>query len=38
VRALETEIRPIDDLRSTEAYRRVVAGNLLRLFWVQTDR
>jgi CO/xanthine dehydrogenase FAD-binding subunit len=26
---LEVEIAPIDDLRSTAAYRRRVAGNLL---------
>src|SRR5262249_22118861 len=30
---LEEEIAPIDDLRSTAAYRRRVAGNLLRRFW-----
>lgn len=29
---LEDEIRPIDDLRSTAAYRRQVAGNLLEAF------
>jgi len=33
VRELETEIHPIDDIRSTAEYRRVVAGNLLRQFW-----
>jgi CO/xanthine dehydrogenase FAD-binding subunit len=33
VRILEREIAPIDDLRSSAAYRRVVAGNLLRRFW-----
>jgi len=33
VRILQEEIAPIDDLRSTEAYRRTVAGNLLRQFW-----
>ena len=37
VAALEGEIHPIDDLRSTREYRRVVAGNLLRQFWMQTD-
>ncbi len=37
VMALEGEIRPIDDLRSTAEYRRVVAGNLLRQFWMQTN-
>jgi CO/xanthine dehydrogenase FAD-binding subunit len=33
VRALDEDIRPIDDLRSTAAYRRDVAANLLRRFW-----
>jgi xanthine dehydrogenase small subunit len=33
VRILEREITPIDDLRSSAAYRRQVAGNLLRRFW-----
>ena len=33
VAALQTEISPIDDVRSTAEYRRVVAGNLLRDFW-----
>jgi xanthine dehydrogenase small subunit len=33
VRILEKEIAPIDDLRSSAAYRRQVAGNLLRRFW-----
>jgi xanthine dehydrogenase small subunit len=33
---LEEDIRPIDDLRSTAAYRRDVAANLLRRFWVET--
>ncbi|MGQ0643634.1 MAG: FAD binding domain-containing protein [Gemmatimonadaceae bacterium] len=30
VRVLESEIQPIDDVRSTAEYRRRVAGNLLR--------
>ena len=30
VRALEGEIHPIDDVRSTADYRRVVAGRVLR--------
>ncbi len=30
VRVLESEIQPIDDIRSTADYRRRVAGNLLR--------
>lgn len=34
VRILEREISPIDDLRSTAAYRRQIAGNLLRRFWI----
>jgi xanthine dehydrogenase small subunit len=33
IQILEREISPIDDLRSTAAYRRRVAGNLLRRFW-----
>lgn len=36
VRELEQEIRPIDDLRSTAAYRKAVAANLLRRFWNET--
>ncbi|MDH5234673.1 MAG: FAD binding domain-containing protein, partial [Gemmatimonadota bacterium] len=36
VRVLEGEIAPIDDVRSTAAYRRRVAGNLLRRFWAGT--
>jgi xanthine dehydrogenase small subunit len=30
------EIAPIDDVRSTESYRRQVAMNLLRRFWSDT--
>ena len=33
---LADEIRPIDDLRSTAAYRRRVAANLLAQFWSET--
>ncbi len=33
VAILQEEIAPIDDLRSTADYRRMVAGNLLRQFW-----
>jgi CO/xanthine dehydrogenase FAD-binding subunit len=33
---LQTEIQPIDDLRSTAAYRRRVSANLLASFWKQT--
>ena len=35
-RALESEIRPIDDVRSTAAYRLRVASNLLERFWADT--
>ena len=35
-RVLESEIRPIDDLRSTAEYRRRVSGNLLEQFWSET--
>jgi len=35
---LADEIRPIDDLRSTAAYRRRVAANLLAQFWSDTAR
>jgi xanthine dehydrogenase small subunit len=38
VRALEAEIAPIDDVRSTAEYRRTVAGNLVRRFWGDTGR
>ena len=31
------EIQPIDDVRSTAAYRRRVAANLLAQFWSETD-
>jgi xanthine dehydrogenase small subunit len=34
---LQTEIRPIDDIRSTAAYRREVAARLLAQFWRDTD-
>jgi len=37
-RILESEIRPIDDLRSTAEYRRRVSGNLLEQFWSDTTR
>jgi CO/xanthine dehydrogenase FAD-binding subunit len=33
IRILGEEIAPIDDLRSSEAYRHRVAANLLRRFW-----
>jgi CO/xanthine dehydrogenase FAD-binding subunit len=35
---LMDEIRPIDDLRSTAAYRRRVSANLLAQFWSDTGR
>jgi CO/xanthine dehydrogenase FAD-binding subunit len=34
--ALEREIAPIDDFRSSARYRRAVAGNLLARFWTET--
>jgi xanthine dehydrogenase small subunit len=34
--ALTSEIHPIDDLRSTAAYRRRVAANMLEQFWRDT--
>jgi xanthine dehydrogenase small subunit len=37
-RALQEEITPIDDVRSTAEYRRRVAANLLTDFWTQTGR
>ena len=36
-RVLEGEITPIDDVRSTAAYRLRVAGNLLRQWWRETE-
>ena len=35
---LVEEIQPIDDLRSTAAYRRRVSANLLAQFWSETAR
>lgn len=37
-RVLMSEIAPIDDLRSTAAYRTRVAANLLRRFWDDTSQ
>jgi xanthine dehydrogenase small subunit len=37
-RILESEITPIDDVRSTAEYRRTVAGNLVRRFCADTAR
>jgi len=36
-RALTEEISPIDDLRSSAAYRKRVSANLLARFWAHTD-
>jgi CO/xanthine dehydrogenase FAD-binding subunit len=35
-RVLESEIAPIDDVRSTAEYRRAVASNLIERFWRDT--
>ena len=35
-RIMGDEIAPIDDVRSTAAYRRAVAANLLKRFWSET--
>ncbi|MDB4891216.1 MAG: molybdopterin dehydrogenase FAD-binding protein [Gemmatimonadetes bacterium] len=37
VNTLESEITPIDDVRSSADYRRKVAGNLLKRFWAETE-
>jgi len=37
VEVLRGEIVPIDDVRSTAEYRRLVSGNLLRRFWNETQ-
>ncbi len=34
---LQSEITPIDDVRSTAAYRRAVCANLLERFWIETS-
>jgi xanthine dehydrogenase small subunit len=34
--AVEAELAPISDMRASAAYRRRVAGNLLRKLWVET--
>ena len=36
VKVLESEIKPIDDVRSTAEYRLRVASNLVRQFWQET--
>ena len=35
---LQSEITPIDDIRSSGDYRRTVAANLLRRFWADTGQ
>ena len=37
-RVLEAEIHPIDDLRSTAAYRRLVSARMLEQFWSATAK
>ena len=37
VEVLRHEIVPIDDVRSTSEYRRLVSGNLVRRFWTDTQ-
>jgi CO/xanthine dehydrogenase FAD-binding subunit len=37
VAAIQDEIHPIDDIRSTESYRRQVTSNLLREFLLQAS-
>ena len=34
--ALAGEFTPIDDMRASAGYRRIVLGNLLRRFWLET--
>jgi CO/xanthine dehydrogenase FAD-binding subunit len=34
---LRDEIAPIDDVRSTAEYRRLVSANLLRRFWTESQ-
>jgi CO/xanthine dehydrogenase FAD-binding subunit len=36
ITVLSTEIKPIDDVRSTAEYRMRVASNLVRQFWEET--
>ena len=37
VEALRDDITPIDDIRSTADYRRLVSANLVRRFWAETQ-
>jgi len=34
--ALVQDFKPLSDLRASADYRRAVAGNLLRRFWLET--
>jgi xanthine dehydrogenase small subunit len=36
IAALDTDFTPLTDLRASAAYRQVVAGQLLRRFWLET--
>jgi xanthine dehydrogenase small subunit len=35
--ALDRDFAPIGDMRASAGYRRTVAGNLLRRFWLETS-
>ncbi len=35
--AVEAGLTPITDMRASAAYRRLVAGNLLRRFWLEAS-
>jgi xanthine dehydrogenase small subunit len=37
IAALAADFAPLTDLRASQGYRRVVAGNLLRRFWQETQ-
>ncbi|MBI3525908.1 MAG: xanthine dehydrogenase small subunit [Betaproteobacteria bacterium] len=37
VTALDQDYAPLSDMRASHAYRRVVAGNLLRRFWLESQ-
>lgn len=37
IESLRDDIAPIDDMRSTADYRRLVSANLLRRFWTETQ-
>ena len=38
VAALDADFTPLSDMRASQAYRRAVAGNLLRRFWLEAQR